>query len=199
MINKDFEEQSSPKVRQVMDLLVTGTILSSLFLFPGATMGIAAIYKAYKGIQREKDFSKWQKFNQSRLKVLLKRLRRQKLIRVTDENGFGIVRLTEKGKRKVLKYKLGEIKISKPVRWDGKWRLVIYDITKFKRQQQGAFRKMLKQLDFLPLQKSVYLSPYPCEKEIEFLREYFEVGEGVIYIIAHKIENEEIYRKHFGL
>lgn len=190
---------TDPQVRQILELLGTGILLSSLFLFPGAGAGIKYIYDEYKRLKREKDFREWEKFNLSRLRFLLRRLRRQKLIAVTEKDGYSIVRLTKKGKVKVFKYKLEEIQLKKPVRWDGKWRLIIYDITQFKHRQQTAFRRMLKKLKFLRLQKSVYLTPYPCSEEVEFLREYFDVGEGVIYIIADKIENDSLYKKYFGL
>lgn len=87
----------------------------------------------------------------------------------------------------------------KAQKWDGKWRLVIYDISKFKKGQQEKFRRTLKSVNFLQLQKSVYLTPYPCEEQISYLREYFDIGSDVIYVRADIIENEEFYRQYFGI
>jgi len=192
-------EKVSPKVKDILELLGKGVLLSSLFLFPAAGIGIKAIYDAYEEIKKEKDFREWEKFNQARLHFILKRLRRQKIIRVIEKDGYREVQLTERGKMRILKYKIEEMAITVPKRWDRKWRLVIYDITKFKRRQQDAFRRMLKKLKMLQLQKSVYLTPYSCKNEVEFLREYFEVGEGVLYITAEHIENQKAYEKYFGL
>lgn len=189
----------SPRVKDILTLLSKGVLLSSLFLFPGAGIGIKAIYDFYENIKEEKTLKKWNKFNVPRLRYILHRLHRQKLIEVSEENDYSVVQLTRKGKLQTLKYKLDEMTLEKPRQWDGRWRLIIYDITKFKRRQQAAFRRMLKKLHMLPLQKSVYLSPYPCEKEVVFLREYFDVGACVIYIEANKIENEEVYKHYFGL
>lgn len=189
----------SPKVKDILELLGKGILLSSLFLFPGAGIGIKAIYDTYEQAKRKKELQEWEKFNLPRLRYILNRLRRQKLIEVEEQNGYSIIKLTYKGRLRTLKYKLEEMALKIPKHWDGKWRLIIYDITKFKKRQQAAFRRMLKKLQMLPLQKSVYLTPYPCAKEVEFLREYFQVSEGVIYIIAEKIENEEIYKKYFCL
>ena len=193
------QKQVSVSVSDVLSLLGKGVLLSSLFIFPHAGLGIGAIYNFYQSIKREKDFSTWEKFNLSRLRFLLRRLRRQKLISIYHQDGYEVMRLTKKGRVKILRYKLEEMEIERQTKWDYKWRLIIYDITQFKHRQQSAFRRILKQLNFFPLQKSVYLTPYPCNKEIDFLREYFEVGEAVIYIIAEKIENDEVYRKYFGL
>lgn len=189
----------SPKVRDILKLLGKGILLSSLFLFPGTGLGIKAIYDVYEKTNKNKELQEWEKYNLPRLRYILNRLRRQKLIEVEEQNGYSIVKLTYKGRLRTLKYKLEEMALEIPKHWDGKWRLIIYDITKFKRKQQSAFRRMLKKLQMLPLQKSVYLTPYSCAQEIEFLREYFEVGEEVIYIIAEKIENEEVYKRYFNL
>lgn len=188
-----------PRVRDVLLLLGRGTLLLSLFLFPGAGLGIKAIADAYRQLHKEPDFSKWSGYDISRLKFLIKRLRGKRLISVSEQKEFGVVKLTEKGRQKVLKYNLETMKLSKPQKWDGKWRLVMYDIASLKRRQQSALRKMFRRLDFLPLQKSVYLTPYPCEKEVTFLREYFGVGEEVLYIIAERLEHEHIYKEHFNI
>ncbi|MBI2611624.1 hypothetical protein HYW54_02640 [Candidatus Gottesmanbacteria bacterium] len=189
----------SPKVKDVLSLLGRGVLLSSLFIFPGAGAGLKAILDIYEEDKREKEFREWEKFNLPRLRYILQRLRRQKIIEVSEENGVSIVRLTEKGRLRTLKYKLEEMSIRKQKKWDQKWRIIIYDIEKFKQRQQKAFRRMLKKLNMFQLQKSVYITPYPCDKEVEFLRNYFGVDEGVLYIVAERIEYEDAYKKYFGL
>lgn len=192
-------EKKTPKIKDILNLLIKGAVLSSLFLFPGAGLGIAAIYNEYEKLKSEKDLQEWQKYDSNRLKYALQRLRRQKYIETKEIDGSSVIKITEKGKIRVLKYKLEEMTIFKPTKWDKKWRLIIYDISKFKRQQQDAFRRFLKKLKMLRLQKSVYLTPYPCENEIEFLRQYFDIGEAVIYLVVEKIEDEDLYKRYFHL
>ena len=189
----------SPHVKDVLKLLGAGVLLSSLFLFPGAAAGVGMILREYKKMRRERDFAEWEKYNLSRLRYMLKRLHKQKLVRISRRNGQDVVELTRKGKMKRLAYNLEAMSIERPDRWDGRWRVIIYDISKLKRKSQESLRRMFKKLNLLPLQKSVYLSPYPCDREVEFLREYFDVSEEVIYIRADKIENEEYYKRYFGL
>lgn len=193
------KEKISPGVKDILELLGKGILLSSLFLFPGASLGIGAIYDIYDEARRKKEFREWDKFNLPRLKFILKRLHRQKIIQIAQENNYSIVKLTEKGNLRILKYKLEEMTIQKTQKWDGRWRMVLYDIKKFKRREQEAIRRILNRLKFLQLQKSVYLTPYQCEKEIIFLREYFGVGTEVLYVIVQKIENEKVYRSYFGI
>jgi len=107
--------------------------------------------------------------------------------------------LTKKGEQKVLKYKIDELKITEPKRWDKKWRLVIFDIPNSKKPAREVFRELLKRLGFVQLQKSVFLQPFPCEDEIEFLRLNFGISKFVQTIIISKLENEEFYKQKFNL
>ena len=55
--------------------------------------------------------------------------------------------------------------------WDGLWRILPYDIKETKRYQREKLRDRLHQLGFRQFQKSVYLCPYPIEKEmVDFLK-----------------------------
>jgi len=61
--------------------------------------------------------------------------------------------------------KLGEEK------WDGWWRIVIFDIEEKNRYARDMIRKKLIELGFGMWQKSVYITPHPVAEEIN---EYFE-------------------------
>ena len=141
------------------------------------------------------DISTLSQYNPYYVKRTLKRLKRQGLI----EQQGKIYLLTNRGKRWLLKYTLEDLAIPIPRGWDGKWRLVIYDVARHKAALRNIFRTTLRRLGFYNVQESVWLHPYPCEKEISFLRDYCGMVGDVIYVIAHKIENDGTYREHFGL
>lgn len=187
-----------PGTGEIIYLLGMGTLLVASIFMPGLGYTARMVDKAKRSYDWQKSQKEWKKFNQYLLKYNLKRLKEQKVVEIIKEDGQEIVKLTKKGYTKYLKFKLEELSL-KGKKWDGKWRIVIYDISKFKRNQQTAFRYILKYINFLLLQKSVYLTPYPCEEQITYLREYFGIGEEVILIRADKIENEEIYKQYFGL
>lgn len=189
----------NPKVKDVLGLLGVGAVLTACIVFPGLPIGVKSVIDAIEEAKRKKEFKEWERFNLWRLREVLKRLRQQKVVKIVEENGESVVVLTKKGRTKYLKYKLEEMIIEKPPRWDGKWRLVIYDIAKYKRNTQQAFRRTLKRLKFLRLQKSVYLYPYPCQDEIEFLRQFYGIGDEVIILMVEDLEDEEAYKKYFGL
>lgn len=192
-------EKINPKVNDILGLLGGGAMLAAFIVLPGLALVAKDAIKMYEEEKRKKEFKQWERFNLWRLRALLKRLREQKIVEVREINGEATVVLTQKGKTKYLKGKIEGIMINKPPRWDGKWRLVIYDIAQYKRQTQQAFRETLKKMKFLCLQKSVYLYPYPCQDEIELLRQYYGIGDEVILLMVGGIENEEAYKRYFGL
>lgn len=188
----------SPKVKDVMLIIgATGFVVASL-VFPALPMALKPLldYKRRKEFEDQKKY--WNKYNPYVLRQTIKRLQQQKVVEITYENGEQIIKLTEKGRTKLLKYRIEDMAI-KNQKWDGKWRLIIYDVPTYKELQRNMFRRFLRKMQLLKLQKSVYLTPYECQKEIEYLRQLFGVGEEVIYLTVQNIENDTAYRKYFGL
>lgn len=186
-----------PNTRDILLLLGMGTIIAGSFITPGLPVAIGAVMKAKRKHDWQQNQKEWKKFNTKLLRRNLKRLQDQKIVEVKNEKGQEVIKLTQKGHTKYLKFKLEEVSL-KGKNWDGKWRLVIYDVSKLKRQQQESFRRMLKQMNFYLLQKSVYLTPYKCGEAIEYLREYFNLGEEVLFLEVSKLENDVYYKQYFG-
>ncbi len=192
------QQNKYPNTREILYLLGLGTFLTASILLPGLAIAGNAIIKAKRKHDYLNSQKEWRRFNHSLLKRNIKRLQNQKVIEIIAENGEEIIKLTQKGKTRFLKFRLEDLSIKGKV-WDGKWRLVIYDISHLKRTQQDQFRRILKQMNFLALQESVYLTPLKCEEAIEYLREYFDLSKEVILIEASKLENERYYKEYFGI
>ena len=57
-------------------------------------------------------------------------------------------------------------------KWDGRWRLVFYDIDEKSKRTRDRLQKKLKELGFGMIQKSVYLTPFDVAEDFrEFLLE----------------------------
>lgn len=104
--------------------------------------------------------------------------------------------LTPKGE--IVLMKVNPALIKRP-KWDGKWRIVSFDVRENQRNKRDIFRDELKSLGFIQMQRSVWVSPYPCEKYIEILRVEHNFGKNMQYILAEKISGDERIRKHFKL
>lgn len=184
-----------PKAKEILALLGTGAILATALIAP-PTLVLAKFLIKRKNEQKWRD---WKKFNLSYLRRSVERLKRQKLVEIEEKEDKVIIKLSKNGRERILKYALEEMKIENPGRWDGKWRMVIYDVPINKKYLQQIFRDTLKNLGLLNLQKSVWLYPYNCYEPVEFLREYYNLGDNVIYAVVEKIENDKPYRDYFGL
>ena len=145
-------------------------------------------------------YFKNKKYDKRKIAKTISRLKKNRLIILNEENGSFIVKLTEKGKKIIKKYQLKDLKIKTPKVWDGKWRVIIFDIPdKKKKKARDALRWKLKELNFYPLQKSVWVCPYPCEDEIHFLAELFEITPYVNIVLADKIFDDTELREYFKI
>ena len=192
------QENNYPSSKEILYLLGMGTLLIGSIIMPGLGIAAGSLYRAKRKYDWDQGQKEWKKFNIKLLRRNLKRLQEQKIVEIVAENGQEVVKLTQKGRTKYLRFKLEELSL-KGSSWDGKWRLVLYDISKLKKPAQENFRRVLKQINFFQLQKSVYLTPYKCGSEIEYLREYFNLSEEVLLLEISKLENESYYKEYFAL
>lgn len=98
---------------------------------------------------------------------------------------------------RVLKEVAREMKIKRG-EWDGKWRLVVFDIPERIKKARDALRGKLRELGFYELQKSVWVFPYGCKNEIDFIIEFFNLKKYVRFCILESIDNELHLKKIFG-
>ncbi len=174
-----------PHAKTVLFALACGGMIGLAAISPSAPLAYLTLVKF------------WQSFNKKRLKQTIFRFRQQKYVEIREENNQYVVKITTKGLEKALSYKLEEMKINEPENWDGKWRIIIFDISDKKKRHRNLFQLKIKNMGFFQLQESIYVFPYPCFDQIEFLRQIFGVGFEVKYILANKIEDDENLRNYF--
>ncbi len=192
-IKDEKREKQHASIKKVLLLLGMGTTIAAAFIAPRAA------YMLAKALREEEEWKNWRRFDQAYLRQTLRRLAKRKFVEIKESGKKQQIIITERGKKRILEYALGELTISKPSHWDKKWRVVIYDIPQKKKKLQEVMRRSLKQLEFLLIQESVYIIPYACYKEIEFLREYYGVGQYLKYLLVDKLEDDSAYKAYFGL
>lgn len=132
----------------------------------------------------------------------LKRMERNRLIQIKEEADQTRITITENGKKRLLSFNFREMQIQKPKKWDGRWRMVGFDIPEKRKAAREALRRKMKDLGFVTLQKSFFVYPFDCKKEIEFIGEIFKVGKHIIFIEASSINSkhhENYLKEQFGL
>lgn len=131
----------------------------------------------------------------------LYRLRKRKFITFTKTGGGRpFVRLTEQGKTEITKIVLREYKISETALWDGKWRVIIFDIREKRRRVRQRLRILLSGAGMLRLQDSVWIHPYPCDEFVALVRANLKSGTGeLLYFVAEGLESDRRLREYFNL
>ncbi len=126
-------------------------------------------------------------------------LKKRGLVSLGEKDGQQVLTLSENGKKRMLQFNLDQMEIKRPHRWDGYWRIVIFDIPEKRREGRDALREKLKQLGFYQLQKSCFIHPFDCKSEIDYVSELFEVSPYVNFILAKEIEGTSQLKKLFGI
>jgi DNA-binding transcriptional regulator PaaX len=141
----------------------------------------------------------WEGYYPSSITKTMTTLLRKGLVDVQEKNGVYIVQITDQGKSEVLRYDIAAMAVPDQTPWDEKWRMVLFDISKDRESIRAAFRQSLQSMGFFQMQKSVYIHPYPCTKQIQFLREVYGIPHAVKMATITHLENDEDLRTIFRL
>jgi CRISPR-associated endonuclease Cas2 len=141
------------------------------------------------------------KLKKNQVSKALHDLKQRKIIDIVEEGNKAKIYLLEKGQYKVI---TRSIKLlldfkKKKKKWDGRWFMVFFDVPENERKKRDHLRQYLKMLGFYPYQKSVYIFPFECKKEVELIKRIVEGAKYLKYIIAEEIEEEDKIKKFFNL
>lgn len=96
-----------------------------------------------------------------------------------------LFKLTEKGKDKFNEvFPLIDFNKKK---WDRSWRILIYDIPETKKSQREMLRRKITSLGFGRLSGSVYISPFPIEREMVNFLDKHGLTEKVLFLTTDNI------------
>lgn len=86
-------------------------------------------------------------------------------------------------------------------KWDGKWKIVIFDILEKQKSKRNIFRGFLKRKGFIRLQNSVFISPYADFKVLDFVRNELGISRYVNFLeaVSSATEDDSKLRKRFDL
>lgn len=133
--------------------------------------------------------------NKRRIQNSLRYLKRKHFIAFPGKGRFTI---TKRGAWHLARINIDEIVI-KRVPWDGRWRLLTFDIPEEKEQKREYFRRRLKEMGFYHFQRSVFIIPYLCKKEIYAICEQLGIESNVHLITTDRFEGDEELKKFFQL
>lgn len=125
------------------------------------------------------------------------KLEKQGYIKRYKKEKESIITLTTFGKNKAKYYLAEKITIPVPEKWDKKWRIVAFDIPNNKKTARNILANKLKKLGFIRLQKSIFVFPYDCKKEVDYLKEIYQIKPYVQCILADQIDSEADLLNYF--
>lgn len=126
------------------------------------------------------------------------KLRQQKMIRKIGPDTFELTR-TGRGKAMWASSMVEKYLPQKHEKWDGKWRLLIFDIPEKKRHKRDSFRELLNNYGFKELQRSVWVTPYKIPRIIDdIIWEEKLIGFTRVMTII-EIDYDQDLKKYFKL
>ena len=144
-------------------------------------------------------FDFFTKEEQKDARVAFARLKHEKSIKQKQNyDGSVLVSLSEKGKIRALNLIFRRLGTRKE-KWDGKWRMVSFDIPDYCTKGRKALVYRLKSGGFYELQKSLFVYPYDCEKEIRALIKLFKIEKYICFALLESIDNKDNLLHHFKL
>lgn len=146
---------------------------------------------------------KYHRYSKNQYKVAVNNLKQRKLIEIVSEKNNRIkVNLTNRGMTRVKEFVFENLSISKPKKWDRKWRVIIFDIPTIPKKlnrARAALREKIKELGFFKLQHSVWIYPYPCEDEVLLIGEIYYVTKYIEILTVEKLLHESKIKHFFNL
>ena len=161
-------------------------------LRPTLPIMVKAIIKTLKEIKKLN-------VDEDKVKKSLQRLEKKEIIELVEQGDNVYVYLKDKDNPTVFQYSIRALFDLKRKRkkGNGKWYMVFFDVPEVQKNKRNYLRRFLIKVGFYRYQKSVYVFPYECEKEIALIKKIIEGAKYMKYIVADKIEDEEEIKKHY--
>ena len=183
-----FRKPKSEIAKDILGSLIIGGMIAVAATSP---FFIVNLIKGLKGLKKYPNKKVYDNFY---------KLRKQGLVDFYKKNNQIYISLTEKGKKKAGWMQIDALKIKKPKKWDGKWRILLFDIMETKKFHREALRGKLIELGFRLLQKSAWIIPYECKDEIGLLKSFFGLSDKEVKLaVASNIEGEKELKEKFKL
>lgn len=167
-------------------------------LYAGGIVSIAVLAPNMLRLLGTLDRAKTNRGNlYSRILAAKNRLKQRGLVTETSD---GRIMLTKLGNARIEHILMREYVIPAPVLWDGKWRILLFDIRERRKKVRAQLRLLLQGAGFVRLQDSAWVHPYPCDEFVALIRAHLASGVGELrHITADALESDKALRNHFKL
>ncbi len=184
-------------VKQLGKIILAAAFISGAIVIAVAAPNIiGALGRLHQSFKKNKHR---QSNNQKIALKTLQNLQNNKLIEKTIQGDKIMFTITPQGRAVFLKRHIYELKVNKLGTWDKIWRVVLFDIPNAAGKQRDLLRDRLKKMGFYQFQKSAFIIPYPCRRELEAILEYYNLFDYVTYLETSCISGEQKCRQYFDI
>jgi CRISPR-associated endonuclease Cas2 len=183
----------------------SGSIQSKimLLLYAGVALGLSRSHSRNKRIIKGL-IGEWNLLSSTNYKrsarSAIETLSASKLVEeILQPDGSFQLKLTREGVRRAHIHAAikGSIECTTPSKWDGSWRVVVFDIPESSRAFRSVLRNHLHTLHFHKLQQSVFVSPHPYEQALLELVHVYKADKYVRIMTVTSINKEEELKNVF--
>lgn len=152
----------------------------------------AVFFKAHPIYRQSfKSFEYFKQHDRQKFYEKIHYLKKMGYIKTSVSKKKKYLELTKKGVIKIKNLSLDDIKIKHSKKWDGKWRVIVFDIPEKLKKARDMLRCKLLHLGFVKIQESVYVYPFECAVEIKYISEVLNIQKYVLIMITDIIQGEE--------
>jgi hypothetical protein len=158
-------------------------------LLDATVLPFSAFDKNYKTRKTVEQYALDRNFDRENLKQKIQYLKQKKLINVYTEGKDKFIEITKRGVRDIGWNQIG--KSENATKWDGNWRIILFDIPEKKKGDRDIIRKKLLEIGCIQIQKSVYVYPFDCKQDFDLINYYIGSKYYMKYMVAEIIEGEQ--------
>jgi len=180
----------NPKTLSISRVILLSLLAAGILTIGVAAPGTLRIFQLFKRKYKKNYLTK----TKNRIAVLKKR----RFITIDSTPKGLVISLTQEGRKKALQYYLKILSLGQK-KWDGKWRVVVFDIPNKLNTKRNALREFLRYMGFKKIQKSIYVLPYPCREELWALAEYLQITPYIKFFEGSIPDEEKQLKKLFRI
>lgn len=166
-------------IDEIIRFGVGGAALTAGIALPGLLIGLEKPLAKLFSTMDERD-------RQRELRRIIYQMKEKGLLAGDYEHGLQV---TEKARRRLELAEIRDMRAHTTAQWDGIWRIVIYDIPESYAIGRQALADCLRTYGCFQLQKSTWITPFPCRDDIVTLSAHHGVDQYVTYFEATHLDN----------
>lgn len=174
--------------------------IERMLLYTIATIGLVTLLPILPGLGIVlKEFGMHRRLSPEYVTTVVHRLKRKGYLRIEGRGKKARIRITESGKKYLESKRITMLHRPKTRRWDGRWRIVMFDIPEKNRKFRDNLRNELKLVGFKKLQESVWVTPDKCEEYIKLLKADRRIGKSLVYLETDTLEYSSSLARNFTI